>query len=112
MTPLELLLSAREKIDTPEKWAQGDLGLDADGKPSQSPDTSICFCMYGALRAAIGGKSWDFPSDPSFMEARRVLKRAINGAHISEFNDATERTHSEVLAAFDQAIALAREAES
>lgn len=106
MTPAEILREARALIDAPEKWTQGEWARDSHGDAS-SPDDSDCecFCIEGAIWRVARGRN----NLPAMKTAR--LFWVANGlscrTDIPKFNDAAERTHAEVMAAFDRAIALA-----
>lgn len=101
-TVADILRAARAKIDTPEKWTHTVLARRADGKKTGARDPSaVYFCMSGAVisggNEAIDWRAFDF------------LTRAIDGATIPAWNDHPDRTHAEVLAAFDRAITLAEQ---
>lgn len=86
----EVLREARSLVDTPEKWCKGTYG-DGEGR----------HCISGTLR------------DVGAEEAYTFLQRTIHTAGpLSSWNDAPERTHADVLAAFDKAIALAEAEEA
>lgn len=102
MTTVEILRAAKALIDTPEKWTQGKYARDAEGHAlDHSKDGfagAVCYCAVGALWAAAG----------SFDEAAVSRVRDAAGTHILHpWNDDPERTHPEVMAAFDRAIAAA-----
>lgn len=90
MTPAEHLRAARALIDTPERWAQHAYNV-------QNPDGTRCYCMLGALDQV----KLDHNETCAFLYA------AIGMISIALWNDAPNRTHNEVMAAFDRAIALA-----
>jgi hypothetical protein len=100
LTALQALQTARDLIALPEKWIKG--AYKSDGR----------FCAIGAIQEATktvsGARS----------EAVRMLGKTIKpetndpeGAIIN-FNDDYKRTHEQVLAAFDKAIADLRFAEA
>jgi hypothetical protein len=96
MTTLEILKGARELLSDPARWTQGHAARTAAGRKTsyQDPD-AVCYCPWGALRL-VGGLGADLV----------VLSLGFEGT--SEFfawNDAPERTHTEVLARFDKAVA-------
>lgn len=98
MSPTEILTAAREKIATPDAWCKDDYSR--DGKR---------FCAVGAIQSAAGCLT--FRRTIEFHRATNALASAIGGSesdtnegHILIWNDAPERTHAEVLAAFDRAI--------
>lgn len=98
MQTVEILKAARALIDTPEKWTRGVYARDlAGGDVHPSDDRAVCFCSKGALMRIAG-------LGDDYTKAREKLSEHV-GAYIVQFNDDPERTHPEVLAAFDAAIA-------
>lgn len=104
MTTLEILIAARALIDEPEKWCQGMNAVDADGNQVWGTDPRAkARCGSGALynvyRADVedGQKAWDILAD-------------VVGGLFSNWQDEPSRTHAEVLAAWNAAIAKARTA--
>lgn len=97
MTTKEILIAARAKIDAPERWTQGVVARNADGHPTYiSAENAVCWCIAGAI-TSVGGDD----------VACGVFLRATGTKHIGKWNDDPTRTHAEVLAAFDRAIAAA-----
>lgn len=98
MNAAEILRAARAKIDAPEKWTKGESARDASGRGvfSNSP-AAVCFCSIGAIGNIIDSTPMD------------IFRKAIGCGCISDWNDHKDRTHADVLAAFDKAIALAVE---
>lgn len=86
-TTHEILIAARALIDTPKKWVKSAYHREKNGLHS--------YCAAGALISveAPGRTAYD------------CLAEAIGYRCVSDWNDAPERTHAEVLAAFDKAIA-------
>lgn len=104
----DLLRRARERIATPERWTKGAFARDpADGydrgdRGALDPDS--CLCANGSLFAAHGDVG------PPPYGVSQTLTRAARGRGfetVSKFNDAPETTHADVMALFDDAIALA-----
>lgn len=101
MTHHEILTKARAKIADPDNWGKGLRGCSFDRRPLET-----C-CAAEAIEEVA----------PTAHEVRRAAMRALydaaglewNKDSIIHWNDAPERTHAEVLAAFDKAIALAKE---
>ena len=87
MNALEALRAARARIEKPESWGKGH-GL--------TPPREPALCALGAL-------IFDGPH----AEAIARLREALGTSYVHKWNDAPERTHAEVLAAFDRAIELA-----
>lgn len=85
--PKEIFERAKELINTPEKWMQYGSGITS-------------FCVLGSLAEVL---------QSSTLSVSRLFARA-NGLEeyyiaIAEWNDTPGRTHAEVMAAFDKAIA-------
>jgi hypothetical protein len=87
-TTADVLRRARALIDSPEKWIKGAYGLRADDP----------HCVYGAL---------DVVAHMRPCRGFELFREAVGTRHIEAWNDAPERTHAEVMAAFDRAIELA-----
>jgi hypothetical protein len=93
------LTVARFMISQPENWRKGE--FECEGK---------AFCALGAIRYLW----FQQPVREEYYGdsvAVRILKRIVGAALTSDlvlWNDAPERTHREVLAAFDAAIAEAQ----
>jgi len=115
MKPSEILIAARALVDTPDKWTKGSYAKDGQGRqvPSYS-EQAQCFCTLGAFfhaSASFHEKPFIQTPEHELMErqARRALGNAINPKALfilfADWNDAPERTHAEVLAAYDKAIA-------
>lgn len=102
-TLADTLRDARALIDTPEKWTQRTIARDADGRtvPAVSSE-AVCFCAEGALVRASNDSGWT--------TLARVMLRAVlpDDLPVHVWNDARERTHADVLAAFDRAIEAAK----
>ena len=99
------LRAARALIDQPEKWTQGALRRDVNGCPlGNNPEREIqARCAGGAIGDACQSV-W-----PDLDEVSDHLRRSINchggDVHgITYWNDRPERTHAEVMLAFDRAI--------
>lgn len=81
----DILRAAKARIGTPERWCKG-------------------------TEAAYEGWKLDGPTCAAFSlidkrDAYDALCRAAGGACLPSWNDAPERTHAEVMAVFDRAIA-------
>jgi hypothetical protein len=96
MTPSEILTAARELISVPERWTQGDYAKDKDGRSCLEDDEgAVCYCSVGAI------------SKVRFSSVALEFLAREAGGYIPDFNDT--HTHAEVIAAFDRAIAAAKE---
>lgn len=102
-----VLRKARALIDAPEKWTTGQYAKDADGGFCDTWSQATCFCASGALLAAGDVGLDEFNVASGWEDAYALLSRQMRG-NIIDFNDS--RTHAEVLAAFDKAIAAAEAA--
>ena len=103
MNTKEILVTARKRIEEPANWTQGFSALDYDGDPVEpTSEHAQCWCMAGAVYSVL-------PEGIHGREAFEALERAIcgevNGDAIPNFNDDSRRSHGEVLAMFDHAIA-------
>lgn len=101
MKTVEVLRAARKLIEAPWNWTQGSYCRDESGASEHldSPEADS-FCVIGACRAAAEASSTAGVSHP----AEVALKAEMDYCALT-WNDAPERTHAEVLAAFDKAIA-------
>lgn len=117
MTPLEILVAARERISAPERWTQHANARSAS-KCSVEPlsQVAVCWCSLGALIAVIEPNDHFEPLDRAMASlASAVVKhdpfieRSIQrSVMIARFND--NHTYAEVLSAFDSAIESQRAA--
>ena len=103
MKPSEILIAMKEKIATPEKWLQGGHAKNVEGEyvDPESKD-AICWCSLGAAWAVTHST----PEDSYFTALEYVRK--FTDKDLLFWNDDPERTHEEVMNAFDKAIALAQ----
>ncbi len=96
MDAKEVLERAKKLIENPVNWIKHANARDAHGYAVNArSEDAVCFCMMGALFHA-GSLGIDDP----YWALRAVLHEGI-----VEWNDHPNRTHAEVLAAFDRAIA-------
>lgn len=98
MTPLEILRAARKRIEAPERWTKGAGARFADGTIASPNRVSeaVSFCCIGAL---LDG------DQRANTEAYVAMASVVPGGLLAPFNDAPSTSHSDVLAAFDRAIA-------
>lgn len=96
------LRAAKALIDTPQKWTQRAFAKTADGAlTTYTAEDAACFCSAGAIFRVVGDAE---PRERACLDALG----ATMGTHrldIPKFNDT--RTHAEVMAAWDAAIAAA-----
>lgn len=93
LTALDILKAARAKIARPEQWGQG--------LPSERPGR---ICAFEAIVAKFDSAT-NTLDVKSYLRAQRALCDVIGTESAALWNDAPERTHGQVLAAFDKAIA-------
>ena len=107
MTPKEILIAARAKIEAPERWTKGAYARHASGRPA-GPEigNADCWCIVGAVTAVMGIKAGCLDAAICRMLSDAAGIEAY-AEDITEWNDAPGRTHAEVLATFDRAIAAA-----
>ena len=103
MSTVDLLKAARARIERPEAWTQVESARDASGHPVGSTRAdAVCWCILGALSyAGAAGALGD--DGPPLRELRATLGGDL--VSISEWNDAPDRTHAEVIDLFDRTIA-------
>lgn len=102
-TTRDTLVAARALIAEPEAWTQGAFAKRADGGNTAAiAPAAICWCARGAIEMASRGS---FENENAAVYA--FQKANDTPSFIAEWNDAPERTHAEVIAAFDRAIEAA-----
>lgn len=106
METIEILTAARALLEKPEAWCQGQSAKDAKGKRVRWESDAACsWCVLGAVSRALGHK-WT-PMD--YSAAVTALGAQTRPFSPQGWNDRSERTHADVLALFDKAIAAASE---
>ena len=85
----DVLIAARKLIEKPENW------IGAEPKD------------YGCAPYCSATAIWKIGINRAAQNAYRLLCETMGVANAKDFNDAPGRTHTEVLAAFDKAIAEA-----
>ena len=105
MKAYEVLVAARELISDPARWTQGVGARDTDGEGVNSlSEHAVCWCSIGATYKVTDARVNDY------QRANDVLDAVANDRgymDVIKFNDT--RSHSEVLALWDGAIAYAKE---
>lgn len=109
-TPLEVLRGARELLADARHWIQGADAFDASGTELVNgyEDGATCWCLVGALEK-VSGRTMATYHEPAY----RIIDDLIDpdmGGDPREWNDAPERTHSDILALLDKAISTAEAA--
>lgn len=100
-----LLIRARKRINDPEHWTQGANARDKEGRVAWRGDSSAtCWCAYGAVTTETRHIS-------NVVARMRLVGLALIALRwqgdVMIYNDT--HTHEQVLAVFDEAIALAEE---
>lgn len=109
--PRAIVVSARDRLADPAHWLHGDPqheAVDADGRGCLPWDPqAVRWDLWGALGAARGTlRATDIAVQIVAREVKLVLCDVIA---LSEWQDAPERTHAEILAVLGAAIPLAPE---
>ena len=112
LTPLLMLKQARSLVE--RGWTQGTLARDKEGIPTHPQAAGACsWCMSGALHRVAASER---VNGPHFDQAWHALDEAVSKHNeavskhewpptFTSWNDDSGRTHPEVLAVFDAAIA-------
>lgn len=110
-----ILMSAKLLILDPKAWTQGATARLPDGEIVDATNArAVCFCSLGAI-AHVTDLRLNADNAPETVkrhgDAANALWRAISPLgelSIIGFNDSPDRTHADVLAAFDLAIEAER----
>lgn len=92
MDTREVLIAARKRLELPENWVGA-------GRPAEHGQ----ICVTTAITPNLKPIEWQ-PILRLFIDCNGIEGDGVLGP-IWDWNDAPERTHAEVLAAFDRAIA-------
>lgn len=104
-TAVDALKIARRRLRNPKRWHKGSYSrFNKNGKPVAS--CAFGHLQYDHIRTDVG----------IYWEAHGCLVRAVSiiadarnaDFAVTEYNDAPERTHEEILALFDKAIEIAK----
>lgn len=100
MNTTEVLKAARELISVPERWTQGKMSRMSNGEFALPKSIlAVCWCAEGAVEKVS--------SKGDAVDAIIALQKGADGMRPFVINDT--RTHAEVLAMFDRAIALSEQ---
>lgn len=110
MQVFELLIAAKAKIDTPEKWTQGTFARDVNARPVSPTDgvgypNATCFCSIGAIAAAYWAAHEDVVTYKTAIDTLYAVL-PIGEFTVPHFNDSA--THEGVMGLFDAAIKRAK----
>lgn len=97
------LEAARALLDDPKHWTQKRYAANKRGEEANpvGPE-AVCWCSLGALAKVT--RSSIVRETPTFWHAQGLLESELS-VSVIRFNDDPRRTHADVLAAFDRAIA-------
>lgn len=115
---LEALIESRKRIDTPDKWVQDRFGAVDKNNPRETRFTvefkdCVSFCMYGALYSYLGVDPQSIRDDYDDLVVKsygNVFREVIgidgecDPISLPHWQDNPERTHAEIMDAFDKAI--------
>lgn len=106
------LRAAKALIDTPEKWTKGAFARAPDGKRTHATsDSATSRCMAGACICASliqVSMNHDRRANAMLLALEDVVGPCVTDHDpVTGFNDSPQRTHAEIMAAFDKAIAKA-----
>ena len=95
-TVAEILNKAADLIEPKGAWVKGFLAKDEQGRGYKDgmPRNPVCFCAEGAVQAAAGKANLSLER-----QAFDALRRVLPTDFIHEWNDAPDRTQTEVVAA-------------
>jgi hypothetical protein len=96
----EALQQAKEVISNPKNWLKGALSTTVCDYNTLQP-LYRQYCSIGAMDHVAYGTT-------SFTQLERTFKAANNLASIARWNDNLKTKHSDVMQAFDKAIAYAQ----
>ena len=103
MTTLKILTATRVLIAEPARWTKGAYARNRNGDEIEHDRPgAVCWCLVGALKKA-GHFTWDLeiPADVT------ACLRKVGVRSQTIWNDAKRRTHAQVVAMLDRAIANA-----
>lgn len=106
------LEEAKALIGTPDKWTKdGFYATDIDSSPTEpTSGDAVCWCVLGAV-ASVTGNNPDFANHPSWFY-KAIMKGDEDACGLADWNDMDHRTHADVMAGFDRAIAAAKAREA
>ncbi len=104
----ETLRAAKALIDTPKKWTQHALARLGDDQSCFSHDpNAVCFCIIGAISRAESDVACSIAAFRIASNTLLHLTRSLGFHSVGDFNDHPDTSHTNVMALFDRAIALA-----
>ena len=106
-TTLDVLRRARELLSEPQGWTQGTFARDIRGRRAASARDAVCWCAIGALLRAtdVSIRADAVAAVAALVHHGIGITAPDSSRALVAWNDCPERTHAEVLEAFDRAIA-------
>ncbi len=90
-------MKVKELLDAPEKWTQQKFAKTASGEPTMPLDpAAVCWCLRGAIHLCYRN------TDQLIEVLEKVNSRISRGLTTYQWNDAPERTFSEVKALVEE----------
>lgn len=103
MTPLEIVEGARLLLTDPTKWTKGySARTHKNAYVGSLHPAAICFCTLGALEKTCGKTD-----GPELFQAINMIRENLpewSGNYVSDFNDALDTNHEDVLALLDRTL--------
>jgi hypothetical protein len=110
METLDVLITAKAKIDSPEKWTHEVGARDGEGFPiNPTSPRARRFCAYGAVAAATEISDSRSAANEALRDSAVVL---FGTSAVSIVNDNPTITHPDIMRLFDGAIDLVRKRET
>lgn len=105
-TALAILQAARKLLSKEERWTRGGLARDSDGVIVEpQAKEAVCWCAMGAVHKQRGPSRSEAAAERRLFETMPETYR--NGGYLGQYNDDPNRTHPDLLAWIDRAIAAA-----
>ena len=96
-----ILENTRYLLKTPNRWIKDDLAnTEAGLKTQPGSPYAVKWCLVGALTKA----SMPYSNMECLWDAMTLLKDITGASLLTQWNDDKERTHEDVMDAFDKAI--------
>jgi len=102
MTAADILRKAKDHISDPAMWFQGNYTASLDDDWGRLPRKDEPCCGLGAL--AYSARGWAILENEKFL-LNAARRRGFHAFY--DFNDHPNTTHADVMAVFDEAIAIA-----
>ena len=101
VTARDILQHAKRLIALPDRWLKFTLAADKDGHEIDDENPkAVAFCALGAICRA--SYLLEDRNKKAYYDAFWKLGKAMGG-NIVDYNNAPQRTHRQILAAFDRA---------